>query len=219
MCGVKSLEAGYHLFSVDAVPSNPGPAQTYENKIKWVAIMKIFLEYGADVNASFPETRLDLCDPPADMDQTTSLRFKTLEPEQTLRDVLSLNSEYNSEYREYLGIIEEKRNIQPRQVAEAPMSPQLMPVSATPESPSKMPRLDRLSQSSTRSCAQPETGGVRTIDTEEGQPPGDHAQRRTSRSTQEQPSEESQPDQEVQRNRWSRLRQGISRFGHSRTPK
>ncbi|EXU96362.1 hypothetical protein X797_010479 [Metarhizium robertsii] len=213
------LEAGYHLFHVDTVPSNPGPAQTHENKTKWVAIMKLFLDYGADVNASFPETRFELRDPLADMEQTTSLRFKTLEPEQTLRDVLSLNSEYNSEYREYLGIIEEKRNMQPRQVAEAPTSPQLMPVSATSGSPSKMPRLDHLSQSSTRSCTQPETGGVRTIDTEEGQTPGDYTQRRTSRSAQEQLSEESQPEQEVQRDRWSRLRQGIIRFRHSRTPK
>ncbi|KID83800.1 Ankyrin [Metarhizium guizhouense ARSEF 977] len=212
------LEAGYHVFALDTVPSNPGPAQTYENKIKWVAIMELFLEYGADVNASFPETRFDLRDPPADMEQTTSLRFKTLEPEQTLRDVLSLNSEYNSDYRYYLRIIEEKRNIQPRQVAEAPTSPQLMPVSATPGSPKTMPEVDHLSQSSTRSCSQSETGGVRTIYTEEGQPPGDHAQRRTSRSVQEQPSEESQPEQEVQRDRWFRLRQGILRFRRSRTP-
>ncbi|KAK8925550.1 Ankyrin-3 [Metarhizium anisopliae] len=213
------LEAGYHVFAVDIVPSNPGPAQTSENRDKWVKIMGLFLEYGADVNAGFPEARFELRDPPPAVKQSTSLRFKTLEPKQALLEVLGLNGEYDSEYRRYLRIVEEKRDIQLHQVAEAPTSPQLMPVSATPGPPNKTPWLDHLSPSSSRSCAQPETGGVSTIDTEEGQPPGDHAQRRTSRSAQQQPSEESQPEQEVQRDRWSRLRQGIIRFRHSRAPK
>ncbi|KAI1418901.1 hypothetical protein F5Y12DRAFT_371832 [Xylaria sp. FL1777] len=131
------LEAGYHVFARDEVPCNPGPAQTYENGYRWVKIMGIFLTEGADVDAIFTKVpfkpRADSAPPlggsyvePARVTSTTTTqptRVRTLEPRQTLQDVMWPQRDYAVEYKRYLNTINDTSKTSYVSSPEPPASP------------------------------------------------------------------------------------------------
>lgn len=83
------LEAGYHCFSDEWVPVQPGPAQTVHNCRRWVAIMELFLNAGANGRAQYTKVEFRRRDNPVKSGSPLgNIDHRTITPEKTLYDNL-----------------------------------------------------------------------------------------------------------------------------------